>query len=441
MKLQTLKGTKDYLPKEQIIRNRITDVLRQVFENYGYKPVETSIIDFWEIGASKYAGGEEILKETYKLCDQAKRKLMLRYELTFKLAKLIGLNPTTRMPFKRYEIGKVFRDGPVKTGRLREFTQCDIDAIGLKTRAVDAEIVAIGFDVLRKLGLDANVKINSRPLLFGMFKESGIPEKKFINAATALDKLTKTGEAQVREEMESQNIDKKSVAALFNLLKKTKNKNTEQLIKFIEKKVKNEYTTKGITEIKEFFKYMKLYKLNKIYFVPTLSRGLSYYTGMYWEFYVDNNIVKSSIAAGGRWDNMINQFIGCKRQYPATGMSFGLDTLFSAVSFDSTETPGVALPRVYVIPVTSEQMCYAITVAYKLRKKGISTDLAYEKKLTKAIDYARKENIEACIILGETEMKLKKVKLKDMKTGKEKIITVENASKLLQSKSLHNKKS
>ena len=169
MKLQENKGTKDYMPKEQIVRNKIIDILRKHFENYGYKPIQTSILEFKEIGASKYAGGEEILKETYNLKDQGKRDLILRYELTFKLAKLIGMNPTIRMPFKRYEIGKVFRDGPVKTGRLREFTQCDVDVVGVSSRIVDAELIKMAFDIFEELELKTYAKVNSRQLLFGLF--------------------------------------------------------------------------------------------------------------------------------------------------------------------------------------------------------------------------------------------------------------------------------
>ncbi|MEM2772566.1 MAG: ATP phosphoribosyltransferase regulatory subunit, partial [Candidatus Pacearchaeota archaeon] len=126
MKIKELKGIKDYLPEEQILREKIIDILKEKFKIYGFKPIETSILDYYEIAASKYAGSE-IIKEIYKLKDRGNRELCLRYELTFKLAKLIALNPNIRFPFKRYEIGKVFRDGPVKKGRLREFTQCDID--------------------------------------------------------------------------------------------------------------------------------------------------------------------------------------------------------------------------------------------------------------------------------------------------------------------------
>ncbi|MEM0135214.1 MAG: ATP phosphoribosyltransferase regulatory subunit, partial [Thermoplasmatales archaeon] len=125
--IRDLKGTRVYLPKEQLIRERMLDAIKKMFKVYGYNPIETSILEYYDIAASKYGGGSEILKETYRLTDQGKRELCLRYELTFKFGKLIAMNPDIRLPFKRYEIGKVFRDGPIKTGRLREFTQCDVD--------------------------------------------------------------------------------------------------------------------------------------------------------------------------------------------------------------------------------------------------------------------------------------------------------------------------
>ena len=141
IKLVNLKGTKDYLPEEQYLRNKIRFTLEEVFKSYVFRPLETPILCFMDVLSSKYAGGAEILKEIYHLSDQGQRELALRYDLTVPFARVIGMNPHLRFPFKRYEIGKVFRDGPVKTGRMREFMQCDVDIAGVSSMMAEAEFI------------------------------------------------------------------------------------------------------------------------------------------------------------------------------------------------------------------------------------------------------------------------------------------------------------
>ena len=137
------KGVRDFTPKEKIIRQQVIDSLRSVIEEFGFNPIETPIIERYELLSSKYAGGEEILKEVFKLKDQGGRKLALRYDLTVPFARFIAMNPNIKMPFKRYQIGRLYRDGPIKLGRYREFWQCDVDVVGNKNMAADAEILAI----------------------------------------------------------------------------------------------------------------------------------------------------------------------------------------------------------------------------------------------------------------------------------------------------------
>src|SRR3989338_10196488 len=143
MNLERAKGTKDYPPEEKIARQEVIDKLRAIFELYGFSPLETPIIERFDILSAKYAGGEEILKETFRLHDQGKRELGLRYDLTVPLARVIGMNPQLKMPFKRYAMGYVFRDGPVSLARYRQFTQCDIDIVGSRAMAADAECITI----------------------------------------------------------------------------------------------------------------------------------------------------------------------------------------------------------------------------------------------------------------------------------------------------------
>src|SRR3990167_1186232 len=154
MELQLPKGTRDFSPEEKILRDKIVDTLKEVFELYGFAPLDTPILEKFDVLASKYAGGAEILKETFKLKDQGGRDLGLRYDLTVPLARFIGMNPNLKMPFKRYEMGQVFRDGPIKTGRQREFWQCDVDTVGTKNMIADAEFIKIAQRFFEAIGLN-----------------------------------------------------------------------------------------------------------------------------------------------------------------------------------------------------------------------------------------------------------------------------------------------
>ncbi|MEM2707664.1 MAG: histidine--tRNA ligase [Candidatus Pacearchaeota archaeon] len=416
MKIKELKGIKDYLPEEQILREKIIDILKEKFKIYGFKPIETSILDYYEIAASKYAGSE-IIKEIYKLKDRGNRELCLRYELTFKLAKLIALNPNIRFPFKRYEIGKVFRDGPVKKGRLREFTQCDIDIIGIKSFVADAEIIALAFDIFKTLDISVFAYINSINILFGIFDYCEIDREKFNDIALSIDKIEKLGKNYVIEELRKKGIKEKNIKKIFEIFDSLENKNNEEKIDYL-KNLKNDILNKGINEIEEVLKFLSYLGINKnIIFNPSLARGLSYYTSLIWEFYAKNKI-KSSIAAGGRWDNLISKFLNTDKEYPATGMSFGLDVIYEILKEKYKDKLNII--KVLIIPINTLEKC--LEISNILRKNKISCSIIYEKNLKKALDYANKEKIKYCLIIGEKEIKEGKLKLKDMESGEEKLL-------------------
>ncbi|MGC9149817.1 MAG: histidine--tRNA ligase [Candidatus Micrarchaeia archaeon] len=426
--MKSLKGVKDYLPKEQVLREKIIDLLKKTFVKYAFEPMETSILELYEIASAKYGMGEEIMKEVYRLKDQGNRELVLRYELTFKLAKAIAQNKDILLPFKRYEIGKVFRDGPVKTGRLREFTQCDIDTIGVKSRCADAEFMAIIFDFFSNLGIDVFVKVNSRMLLFGIFKEAGVEDEKFISVALSLDKLDKLGKEKVKKEL-SQKIEKEEIEKIFSILENSeKISSNMEKIEFFKKELNNEVAKKGIEELEEFFYFVNCFQGSdnwRIKFSPFLARGLGYYTGLIWEVYTKN--FSSSLAGGGRWDNLIQKYIGSSVEYPATGMSFGVDAIASVIQ-KSKEKSEESEKKVYIIPVEKSNLSNAIQVSKILRGKNIVCDIAFEKKLKKALEYANKKNFDFCIIIGKEEEEKGVVKVKDMRNGEEKILTPKELS-------------
>lgn len=430
MELQELKGTKEYMPEEQLVREKITDILKNNFKKFGFLPIQTTILESYEIASSKYAGGEEILKETYKLKDQGGRDLCLRYELTFKLGKLIGINPNIRLPFKRYEIGSVFRDGPVKTGRLREFTQCDVDCVGIKDVSIDAELMSLSSFVFKDLNIDTTIKVNERKVLFGIFEYCKIAENDFLSSALTLDKLEKVGKEAVEKELIDKGLSVKSVSLLLNILDDVeKLKSNNDKIQFLRTKLTSENAKTGLDRIQEFFTCAQSLSVSNIDFVPSLSRGLGYYTGMMFEVYAKNSSVTSSIAAGGRWDKMISQFLATDKEYPATGISFGLDSIYSVIKEKKDLKLFKQYPKVLLVPINTLNDCFSL--ATRIRKEEISCEVAIGKKLLKALDYADKSKIPFVIVVGEEELKTQIFKLKDMNTGVEESFNIEGIIKKL----------
>ena len=177
MELRNLKGTEDFLSKEQKLRNKIIETLKENFEKDGYMPIETPILNYYDLLALKYEKGDEILNEIYRLTDQGNRDIGLRYDLTVHFCKVVAMQKELRLPFRRYEIGKVFRNGPVKLGRTREFYQCDVDVVGIDGRLIEAEQITMAINIFKKLNIDINVLYNNRKLMNGLLIESGIKNK------------------------------------------------------------------------------------------------------------------------------------------------------------------------------------------------------------------------------------------------------------------------
>ena len=207
-KIQTAKGVKDVNVEEKIQINKIIKIITETCEKYGFNPLQTTTLERYETLAAKYAGGAEILKETFKLKDQGKRNLGLRYDLTVPLARYIAMNPNLKMPFKRYELGQVFRDGPIKTGRYREFTQLDADTIGSSNMLADAELLAIASEVFSRLNLKFIIRINNRKILDEILDYYNIQKDKRENMILSIDKLDKIKVSGVKKELQDKGFKK-----------------------------------------------------------------------------------------------------------------------------------------------------------------------------------------------------------------------------------------
>lgn len=411
IELKNVKGTYDYLPNEQRIRNFINETLKEIFEKYGYQPLETPIICYYDLLAGKYDESNDLLNEIYKLTDQGKRKLGLRYDLTVPFAKCITITKDLRLPFKRYEIGKVFRDGPVKTGRDREFIQCDVDVVGIQGQMIEAELISLFIEGYNKLGIDVIVKYNSRNLMSGLIIEQGISSDLVSNVITIIDKLDKIKEEELLKEFNNLNINNEKANNLLNIFKLNLNQLNEKY-----QNTNNELIKKGLSELNELESYIKEYKDN-IKFVATLARGQEYYTGNVFEVYSKNNELSCSLGGGGRYDNMITDFIGDGNKYPAVGISFGLSTIYEILK-NKEQFKNRSLIDIYIIPMNTKKE--SLVLANKLRNLGYKVDIEMnDKKLKKSFEYANKENIPYVIVLGEDEIKNNYFNIKNMETGEQ----------------------
>ena len=399
------KGTQDINVEEKIQLNRIIKIITEVFEKYGFNPLQTTILEKYETLESKYAGGAGILKETFKLKDQGKRNLGLRYDLTVPLARYIAMNPNLKMPFKRYELGEVFRDGPIKLGRYREFTQLDADTVGSSSMLADAELLAIASEVFSKLDLKFVIRLNNRKILDAILESFNIPEDKREDVILSIDKLDKIEVSGVKKELLEKGF--KNIDKLLNLI-------FTNDLKDVKKAVKN---SKGIEELNEVLKYAKLLNVKNLEVDISLARGLSYYTGTIFEIYLKNSEIKSAVAGGGRYDKMIGQFSG--REIPAIGISFGVNPIKDALK----EIKEKSVVEFYLIPINTLEK--SLTILSKLRQNNLKCDIDLNNKgISKNLEYASKYEIPYVIFIGNNELKQNKVKLRDMKTGKEKLLSI-----------------
>lgn len=415
MELKNLKGTEDFLPKEQIIRNKIIDTLKTNFEKYGYMPLETPILNYYDLLALKYEDGDEILNEIYRLTDQGNRDIGLRYDLTVPFCKVVGMQKELRLPFRRYEIGKVFRNGPVKLGRTREFYQCDVDVVGIDGRLIETEQIIMAIEIFKKLGIDINVLYNNRKLMNGLLIEAGIENPTF-GVIGILDKLDKVDRTEIYKMFEEQNIDKKITDNIFSIFGKTLDEyNT------LYNNTSNTLLKEGLEELNEVTNYLKkLNYENNITFDSYLSRGLEIYTGIVFEFRDKLKRINGSLGAGGRYDKIITNFINDGNTYPAVGLSFGLEPIYVILKNEENKE----MIDYYIIPMDTETEC--LILAQKLRNKNKKVLIEMNKrKIKKSFDYANKENIPYVIVVGENEVKENKITIKNMKESSQEMIDID----------------
>jgi len=374
--METVKGFNDYTGQEALKRRKIAEIIENAFRLYGFQPAETPVIEYEEFVKSGNSG-DEAISDIFKLQDKGKRNLALRYEFTFQL-KRIAQNQ--KLPFRRYQIGSVFRDEPTSANRFRQFTQCDADIVGSSLKD-DAEILALTAQILNELKIDAVINVNNRKLLNEIMDKEKINERNKEIVMREIDKLDKLSEQEVRN-----NLKKYKAEKLLGLFKKPES--------FFKK-------YPAFAEIEELKNSCRMYGV-KINFQPSLVRGLSYYNGTVFE--AKTSDMKESILGGGAYT--INGI-------QATGVSFGMERLSQLAKLK------VENENVLIISIGEDKN--ALNLGQKLRKNNIACSVMFGK-ISKALEFANSYSLPYVIFLGKEEMKKKKFKLRDMKTGKEKLI-------------------
>ncbi len=390
---ETVKGFPELLTPESQKFEKIRRVIEQTYERYGFLPIKTPSVEFDELMRPDTIGDEdEAVSDRFRFQDKGGRNLGLRYEFTFQLARIFKQHPTIKLPFRRYQVGSVFRDEPTSSSRYREFTQADADIIGDASVESEAECLAMACDILEQLKIDAKIVVNNRKLMNAIIDSVQIQNKNAV--LRELDKIDKLGEDAVKANLKK-HAEPGQILTLFKLLEKDLNFFVKNLFDGAE----------------ELFKLQQLGKLYgfTVEFSSYMVRGLSYYTGNVFELKLEG---KSSVGGGGRYDRVVGKFLG--KQIPAVGISFGLERLMDLTKIEPDTTQAI------VISIDQEKE--AIKVTQKMRKEGIST-LITKEKIGKALEYADSYGIQNAIFIGSDEVKKKKLKLRNMKTGKEEYLT------------------
>jgi histidyl-tRNA synthetase len=330
----------------------------------------------------------------------------------------------------------VWRDGPLKLGRYREFYQCDADLIGVSGVEADAEVMAFSCDLFASLGLEIVLKFNDRKLLNAVMEAAGIREtEKRLSAILSLDKLEKIGWEGVEKEMIERGVEKSCVVKLKELFGKLPKASAERVLVVKKFVGGSELGKEGIGEVERLLELSDYYGISGIIeFSPTLARGLSYYTGPMYECVLKDSKITSSVAGGGRYDELVGLFAGTRDRIPATGISFGMETIFDALKLEGKLKGGKTAAQAIVIPVKTEKEC--IQVARELRKFGVKALLDLNSRsLQRNLEYASKTGITYAVIVGEKELKLGKVKLRDLKTEREEELGIREAAREITGKS------
>ena len=420
-----LPGFMELLPADQMVFNQMLETIKKTYETYGFIPLDTPMIEKSEVLLAKSGG--DTAKQVYRF-NKGDNDLSLRFDLTVPLARYVSQHfGELTFPFKRYHIGKVFRGEKPQKGRFREFYQCDIDIIGFESLSVinDAEILSVIYSTFKALGFsDFTIRLNNRKILNGFFESLNVSDK--AEVLRIIDKIEKIGPAAVLADLKEIGLsdsDSESVLGFVGI-----KGNCSDIIESLRKlQVKNEMFTEGIDELELVINYINAFKVPaENYTVDlTIARGLDYYTGTIYETILNQYPSIGSVCSGGRYDNLAQNYT--TKKLPGVGISIGLSRLFYQLREAGVlgESKKATPSQILVIPM-KETMSQALELATKVRNAGISAEIYFnEGKIGKKFAYADKLGIPYAVVVGEDEVASGLFKLKNMSTGDQVELNIE----------------
>jgi histidyl-tRNA synthetase len=414
--MRTVRGMRDLMGQEMQVKNYLMATAVEIFEQYGYEPLDSPVMELWETLSAK--GGEEVEAETFKFLDKGNREVGLRFDLTVPLARIVASNPHLPKPFKRYALGKAWRYDRPQAGRYREFEQADVDVIGSESPAADAEVVLIALEFLRRiLGTEYIIRINNRKVLRGMTEKAKVPDDQSFECFRAIDKLDKIGREGVLKELKDRGINPKQSEFLIDAIA-IKGSGIKTLQRFRDLLEESAIGLEGVDELTlmaEIFEESGVSDL--VEFDMSLARGLDYYTGPVFEGRYLGKPAVGSILGGGRYDRLIEKFGGPAT--PATGISLGIGRLIEVVIAQGGDK-GLPKPLdVFIAPIKKPMLRYAVALQTELVRNGISCEVdLMDRPLKKLLEQADTKDAKFTVIIGARDIAKGEVSVRDMSTKK-----------------------
>lgn len=432
---RTLKGFQDLLPEDLIPRKAVIETIEQVFQRYGFVPLETPALE--HLDTLFGTGGEETNKELFRLETPEGEPIALRFDLTVPFARLLAQYPDKlKVPYRRYAMGPVWRADRPGPGRFRQFTQLDIDAAGADSVAVDAEIVSIMSEIMTALGVpDHAALVNNRKLIDTLLEGCGIDEPdRQKHVLRVIDKLAKAGLDNIRLELgpgrvddsgdpiPGVHLDEATIDQVLEFIAIEADTRSAIVDRLAQALPSNDLTEKALAEMRELDEALTALGVSEANarFSPSLARGLDYYTGPVFEMTIPEAPQFGSVMGGGRYDGLVSRFLD--RPIPCTGMAIGLDRLLAALDHLGLLPQAKTTTQVLVVTMGRVPKSETLKVAGELRRAGIRTEAYFAKKkkmgMKDQLSHADRSDIPVAVILGEDEIAAGQVSIKDLQTGK-----------------------
>lgn len=427
---RTASGFTEYSPSEQIEFNRLMDIIRETYQKYGFSPLDTPVLELSEVLLAK--GGGETEQQVYRFT-HGRNDLTMRYDLTVPLARYVAEHEGNLVfPFRRFQIGKVYRAERAQAGRFREFYQCDIDVIGSDSPIIDAEFPAVINEIFDQFNFgEFTIRINDRRVLNGFFQSIGLSELS-SNVLRIIDKMEKITHEELVTELHTAGLTDAQVDKVLHFTA-ISGDNDRVIAQLKQLNQSSEQLQEGVSKLETLISALRVMKVPESRFKIDLkiARGLDYYTGTVYETVLDDYPEVGSVCSGGRYDDLASHYTNTS--LPGVGISIGLSRLFYKLRESGVIAPTSQSPaKIVVMPITQEQITQSVAAAALLRKAGISTMLYTEQnQMKKKMRYADRMGFDYLILIGEKEVANNLVSVKNMKTGESEDVSIANLVKYL----------